>query len=680
MFITYLLVFKSIATISGELTATQTLSSEIQDLSSNKHNSQLKSKIIETHPFDEGFILLSANHDKPLASEQKSNISLRHPPSSTVYNTSSTTCITVTKTKSITNISSPIINHSIGHLGRRLLNEPSYDTDLDISSPQALLQDDNEIGDFLQVNEEDMHKAFVTFEVTADGSGETTDYTTEYSTEVASTSIEITATQTTSSATISLITTTITQADTTEAITDIPEITTIKTPDTAAPTTLLTEAATTDASTTILTDVLSTSIDTTISEVPTTSVSETTVVTGITTDATSIITTSITTIDKSTVSFTFQTSSQLTTTTTTITIPDDIILPNKTTFYIKFNCTNANDTLMDILADLKNPLYEIMYTYDKPLPCSESEKVTATLIVQTPDSNVTTLNNLYETLENLTRHRGLELLIVNRCGRGDSIDVVKNTTSCYLIDQCGLCGIDPVRGICDPKNRTVKCRCFTNDQDLSAPYEGDFCSIPSPKPIKSTFSPSRWTPIIVGVLAGLAALFCAITCCLWLVAAWRRRHHNAQDELLIRRIWHLPRAEVPTTVTAENVPTYLGTTNSTISTQGTDSVHTRGSTTNSTFFKELDQKMGEKLRATITRPNTSGMLASLPSDTASTLSSYDPIDELDAIIDNEDMNATFHDPLDELYEDNEMLEVMNPNLKLPRPNVDSKPTGLFSFF
>ncbi len=151
-----------------------------------------------------------------------------------------------------------------------------------------------------------------------------------------------------------------------------------------------------------------------------------------------------------------------------------------------------------------------------------------------------------------------------------------------------------------------------------------------------------------------------------------------RDELRIHRIWHLPRAEIPTTVTAENVPNDLEPTVSTSGSNREDSVNTESNTTDSTFFKELDQKMGEKLRATIARPNTSAIIASLPSDTISSGSSYDPIDELDAIIDHEDLNMTFHDPLDELYDDNEMLEVMNPNLKLPRPNVNSKPTGLFS--
>jgi hypothetical protein len=149
-------------------------------------------------------------------------------------------------------------------------------------------------------------------------------------------------------------------------------------------------------------------------------------------------------------------------------------------------------------------------------------------------------------------------------------------------------------------------------------------------------------------------------------------------DLRIRRLWNLPRAQIPAAVTSENVQTYLNNTISTLSSRQTESDFDRSNTTDSTFFKELDQKMGENLRSTITRPNTKGMLASLPSDTISTLSTYDPIDELDAIIDNEDVNMVFHDPLNELYEDNEMLEVVNPNLTIPRPNVDSKPTGLFS--
>jgi len=135
---------------------------------------------------------------------------------------------------------------------------------------------------------------------------------------------------------------------------------------------------------------------------------------------------------------------------------------------------------------------------------------------------------------------------------------------------------------------------------------------------------------------------------------------------------------MPIPVTNENFGNDLNNTISSSDSNPTDSDYNRSNTTDSTFFKELDKKMGENLRSTITRPNTQAMLASLPSDTISTLSSYDPIDELDSIIDNEDVNTTFHDPLNDLFDDNEIFEIRNPNLKLPRPNVDLNPTGLFS--
>jgi hypothetical protein len=121
--------------------------------------------------------------------------------------------------------------------------------------------------------------------------------------------------------------------------------------------------------------------------------------------------------------------------------------------------------------------------------------------------------------------------------------------------------------------------------------------------------------------------------------------------------------------------------------------HDHNGTVDSTFFKQLDQTMGAKLRPTITRPNTTAVLASLPAVTVTPSSSLtttttessstdDPIDELDAIIGDEDTGTIFHDPLDDLFDDNdldnEMLEVINPNLKLPRPQLDSQPTGLFS--
>lgn len=168
-------------------------------------------------------------------------------------------------------------------------------------------------------------------------------------------------------------------------------------------------------------------------------------------------------------------------------------------------------------------------------------------------------------------------------------------------------------------------------------------------------------------------------------------------DILVRRLWHLPRANLPTTVTAENVQTYLNSTTS-ISTTATDRSESTmdsdrstyrttydrdpNATVDSTFFKQLDQTMGAKLGATITRPDMSAMLSSLPTVTGTTSlsttvtsNSDDPIDELDAIIDDEDITMTFHDPLDDLFEDNEMLEVINPNFRIPRAQVDSPLTN-----
>lgn len=153
-------------------------------------------------------------------------------------------------------------------------------------------------------------------------------------------------------------------------------------------------------------------------------------------------------------------------------------------------------------------------------------------------------------------------------------------------------------------------------------------------------------------------------------------------------------------MTAENVQTYLSSTSSisTISagqenselssdrsTYRTTYDHDPNGTVNSTFFKQLDQNMGATLRATRTRPDTNAILASLPTatatssiTTANTSSSDDPIDELDAIIDDEDITMTFHDPLDDLFQDNEILEVINPNLKIPRAQLDSQSNSFFS--
>jgi hypothetical protein len=100
---------------------------------------------------------------------------------------------------------------------------------------------------------------------------------------------------------------------------------------------------------------------------------------------------------------------------------------------------------------------------------------------------------------------------------------VRNVTSCYLIDLCGLCGRGPhQRGVCSPEKNITRCQCFVNENDPSMPYVGEFCQ--SEKQALSTSSSS--TVIIVGVLTGVASLFCLITCFLLVMTFWRRRHRN----------------------------------------------------------------------------------------------------------------------------------------------------------
>ena len=109
------------------------------------------------------------------------------------------------------------------------------------------------------------------------------------------------------------------------------------------------------------------------------------------------------------------------------------------------------------------------------------------------------------------------------------LELVKNVTACFLFTLCDLCGTGlQQRGICSPEKNLSRCECLVNPG--SNPYKGEFCLPDTTEPPLSSNTPSRWTPIVVGVLAGLAGLFCAVTCCLLAVAAWRRRRRHPEEE------------------------------------------------------------------------------------------------------------------------------------------------------
>lgn len=125
----------------------------MEDLSLRMH----QQKNVETHPLHEGFMLLPDESKKPVTKPKP-------------INNSTTPCTTVVKV-TIKRVSSPSPNldHSVGHLGRRLLNEPSYDTDLDRPSED----NDWKMNDLIKIDmDEELNKQLFRFETTMDGSGE----------------------------------------------------------------------------------------------------------------------------------------------------------------------------------------------------------------------------------------------------------------------------------------------------------------------------------------------------------------------------------------------------------------------------------------------------------------------------------------------------------------------------
>lgn len=105
------------------------------------------------------------------------------------------------------------------------------------------------------------------------------------------------------------------------------------------------------------------------------------------------------------------------------------------------------------------------------------------------------------------------------------LEPVINVTSCFLINLCDLCGSNPPRGICIPANKESRCECLPNKNDPSRPYSGEFC-LASASQLTTPTIPSRWTPVIIGIVAGIAGLLFTITLCLWAIAIWRGRRNE----------------------------------------------------------------------------------------------------------------------------------------------------------
>lgn len=148
-------------------------------LSAETHDYKSNDNPAETNPINEGFIILSDNQKTyrssskttslsagPIGKKQTTKIkklsnitTTATTPSKTKHkitksSTSKTTTTTLKKTPNQT-------DHLTSRRGRRLLNDPSYDTE----------NDDNDVDSFLKVSDEDLTNQLVNLAVMTDGSG-----------------------------------------------------------------------------------------------------------------------------------------------------------------------------------------------------------------------------------------------------------------------------------------------------------------------------------------------------------------------------------------------------------------------------------------------------------------------------------------------------------------------------
>lgn len=149
-------------------------------------------KVDEISPRTEGFIIISDEKQKPQPSKRSAvttrpNDHKRISKSKNFLYVSSTTCQTLLQKRSThTNIvRTPTVKktsnqtstadeeHTHSHRSRRLLNEPSYDTETE-NAPSAptLLDDTGDVQAFMQVNDPFLSKQLMLDTATIDGSGE----------------------------------------------------------------------------------------------------------------------------------------------------------------------------------------------------------------------------------------------------------------------------------------------------------------------------------------------------------------------------------------------------------------------------------------------------------------------------------------------------------------------------
>jgi hypothetical protein len=172
-------------------TTTETISNNNHGLSAETHDYKSNENPAEINPINEGFIILSDNQNKHLSPTISSTSAgpIKKKQTSTTRTlpniTTTTTCKTIyqkiststSKTTSTTlnrtpnNTVATVVDDSRSRRGRRLLNDPSYDTDIDTSSTNASLDDNSDVGSFLKISDEELGNQLLNMDVMADGSG-----------------------------------------------------------------------------------------------------------------------------------------------------------------------------------------------------------------------------------------------------------------------------------------------------------------------------------------------------------------------------------------------------------------------------------------------------------------------------------------------------------------------------
>jgi len=327
---------------------------------------------------------------------------------------------------------------------------------------------------------------------------------------------------------------------------------------------------------------------------------------------------------------------ETTSTSTAPPLPEITSLTGFSEFFLTINPTNAQAVWENFLTRLNATSYSptnLQQAQNALEQCnSSSTSCNIPLNFNTTD-DIGVLNELFQTLENIAKELNTTLNSVNRCGNSQTV-AVNNVDSCYLITLCGLCGRNPPRGVCLPKYNVSRCECFADSGDPLEPYAGEFC-LKTKRPL-TTVTPS-WTPVVIGVLSGVAGLFLAVTALLTFAAWWQHNSlPNVSNPGPIQRMWHLPRAKPPQSATAENDQPSL---NDSPSVTNSDSM-----LPDPNFFQDLDDQLNA---------NSSPL-----SET------YDPIHELDGIIDNEDISSLFHDASDENPMNSQPFDVVNPHIRL----------------